>query len=106
MSTQPLFDEKHDQKPSWGALIRTVWNSMQAWFDHSASSMGAAVAFYTIFSLAPLLLMLIAVAGLAVGTDAAQSAILFEFEELVGTNGAGSAHGVYWCNQRIRGIAA
>jgi membrane protein len=67
---------------------------MQAWFDHGASSMGAAVAFYTIFSLAPLLLVLIAIAGLAVGADAAQSAIIFQFEELIGTNGAQAVRAV------------
>jgi membrane protein len=77
----------YDQKPSWRALLRLVWNSMQAWFDHGASSMGAAVAFYTIFSLAPLILVLIAIAGFVVGADVAQSAILLEFEELIGTNG-------------------
>lgn len=87
-------DEKLDQKPSWRALLRMVWHAMQAWFDHGASSMGAAVAFYTIFSLAPLLLVLIAIAGLAVGADAAQSAIIFEFEELVGTNGAQAVRAV------------
>lgn len=76
-----------DQKPSWRALLRLVWNAMQAWFDHGASSMGAAVAFYTIFSLAPLILVLIAIAGFVVGADVAQSAILLEFEELIGTNG-------------------
>jgi len=76
------------QKPSWRSLASMVWHAAQAWSEHNASSMGAAVAFYTIFSLAPLLLVLIAIAGLVVGADAAQSAILFQFEDLVGTPGA------------------
>lgn len=90
MNTEAAYDDK----PSWRDLARIVWHAMQAWFDHSASSMGAAVAFYTIFSLAPLLLILIAVAGLVVGAEAAQSAILFQFEELVGVNGAQAARAV------------
>lgn len=62
--------------------------SVQAWVDHGASSMGAAVAYYTIFSLAPLLLILIAIAGLAFGNDVAQGAIIYQFEQLIGSNGA------------------
>jgi membrane protein len=84
----------NDQKLSWKALMRLVWQSVEAWFDHSASSMGAAVAFYTIFSIAPLLLMLIAIVGFAVGAEAAQSAILFELEELIGTNGTQAVRAV------------
>ena len=51
-------------------------------------SMGAALAFYTAFSLAPMLLLVIAVAGLAFGTEAAQGAIVREFGGLIGTDGA------------------
>jgi membrane protein len=76
------------QKFTWPALGRMLGQSVQAWLDHGASSMGAAVAYYTIFSLAPLLLILIAIAGLAVGDDVAQGAILQQFEGLIGSNGA------------------
>jgi len=90
MDTQTIAD----QKPTWRSVMRMVLHAAQAWSDHSASSMGAAVAFYTIFSLAPLLLVLIAIAGLAVGADAAQSAILLQFEGLVGTSGAQAVRAV------------
>ena len=42
--------------------------SASAWSDDYASSMGAALAYYTLFSLAPLLLLVISVAGLVYGT--------------------------------------
>jgi membrane protein len=53
--------------------------------------LGAALAYYTIFSLAPLLLIVIAIAGLAFGHDAAQNKI---FEQLRGVLGATTAEGV------------
>ena len=53
--------------------------------------LGAALAYYTIFSLAPLLLIVIAIAGLAFGHDAAQNKI---FEQLHGSLGAKAATGV------------
>lgn len=65
-----------------------LWQTVQAWIDHRAMSMGAAVAYYTVFSLAPLLLMLIAIAGLVFGGDTARTAIIAQFEELIGSNGA------------------
>jgi membrane protein len=71
---------------------RELWHLLKSavngWLDDGASSMGAALAYYTVFSLAPLLLVLIAVAGIFFGTDAAQSALLQQFESLVGQHGA------------------
>jgi len=50
--------------------------------------MGAALAFYTLFSLAPLLLIVISVAGLVFGEDAARGAILGQLSGLVGAQSA------------------
>jgi len=44
-----------------------VKSSVSAWIDDYAPSMGAALAYYTVFSLAPLLLIVIARAGLVFG---------------------------------------
>lgn len=88
---------------TWRALGRTLWQSVQAWLDHGASSMGAAVAYYTIFSLAPLLLILIAIAGLAVGNDVAQGAIISQFEELIGANGAQAVQAILQGASSTRG---
>ncbi|WP_230530172.1 YihY/virulence factor BrkB family protein [Microvirga roseola] len=51
-------------------------------------SLGAAIAFFTVFSLAPILLVAIAVAGLAFGQEAAQGAIVSELGGLLGERGA------------------
>jgi membrane protein len=59
-----------------------------AWIDDRAPSMGAALAFYTAFSLAPLLLIVIAVAGMIYGVDAARGAVVGQFSGLLGPVGA------------------
>ena len=51
-------------------------------------SLGASIAFFTVFSLAPMLLAAIAVAGLAFGREAAQGAIVAELGGMIGTNEA------------------
>ena len=58
-----------------------------AWIDDYAPSMGAAISYYTIFSLAPLLVIVIAVAGAIFGREAAQQQIVAQVSSLVGSNG-------------------
>jgi membrane protein len=62
--------------------------SVIAWSDDRASSMGAALAYYTAFSLSPLLLIVIAVAGLVLDPGTTQQAIIRQFEGLLGSDGA------------------
>lgn len=58
------------------------------WSWDRAPRMGAALAYYTIFSLAPLLVIAIAIAGLAFGADAVQGRVMGEIQGLVGTESA------------------
>ena len=51
-------------------------------------SRGAAIAFYTVTSLAPLLLLVIAIAGLAIGRDVARAGVIDELSGLLGPEGA------------------
>ncbi|VWX59459.1 YihY/virulence factor BrkB family protein [Burkholderiales bacterium 8X] len=62
--------------------------AVSAWVDDYAPSMGAAISYYTIFSLAPLLVIIIAVAGALFGREAAQGQIVAQISGLVGTEGA------------------
>jgi membrane protein len=52
--------------------------------------MGAAIAYYAVFSLAPLLILVIAVAAIVFGREAAQGAIIAQFNSLMGREGAGA----------------
>lgn len=58
------------------------------WWNDRAMSLGAAIAFFTIFSLAPMLLAAIAVAGLAFGREAAQGALVAELGGVLGQDAA------------------
>ena len=73
-------------------MIKTVWSlirdTLTAWIDDYAPSMGAALAFYTLFSIAPLLLIVISVAGLLFGEDAARGEIMEQLSGLVGVDSA------------------
>ena len=68
--------------------------SVSAWSNDYASSMGAALAYYTLFSLAPLLLLVIAIAGFVYGSDAARGAIIAQFGGLIGEEGAAAIQGL------------
>jgi membrane protein len=64
----------------WQLLKDTV----VSFVDDDALSRGAAIAFYTVTSIAPLLLIVIAIAGLAFGRDAALNAIISQLSGLMG----------------------
>jgi membrane protein len=69
----------------WRKLIK---DTVSNWNDHGASTQSAALAFYTIFSLAPLLLVVIALAGRVFGADAVRGRIFDEFRGWMGPQGA------------------
>jgi len=69
----------------WVSLCKTA---VYSWLDDRAPTMGAAIAYYMVFSLAPMLVMVIAVAGLAFGQQAAEGALFGELGDLVGPESA------------------
>ena len=62
--------------------------AVKAWVDDYAPSMGAALSYYTLFSLAPLLIIVIAVAGMVFGQQAAQGEIVVQLSGIMGAQGA------------------
>ena len=72
--------------------MENVWKIVKeafgSWQDDYAPSMGAALSYYTLFSIAPLLLIVIAVAGLVFGEDAARGALYTQLQGLLGDEGA------------------
>jgi len=73
-----------DWKDIWG-LVR---DAVKSWIEDRGQSMGAALAYYTLFSLAPLLLIVISLAGLVFGAEAARGQIVGQIEGLVGADAA------------------
>ena len=74
---------KHDAKALW----QITKEAAGAWSDDNAPSMGAALAYYTVFSIAPLLVIAIAVAGLVFGQEAARGQIFAQLSNLIGDEG-------------------
>jgi membrane protein len=62
--------------------------AIAAFNEDYAASMGAALAYYTTFSLAPVLIVVIAVAGLVFGQDAARGEIVYQLRGLIGDESA------------------
>jgi membrane protein len=75
---------KLDPKQGW-TLVRQAF---KAWVDDKAPSMGAALSYYTVFSIAPLLLIVISIAGLVFGEEAARGAIVAQLQGLLGEQSA------------------
>lgn len=69
-------------------LLALGVKSVDAWIDHNASSLGAALAYYTLFSIAPILMIATAIAGSFFGADVAQTRVLSELQNLIGPAGA------------------
>ena len=65
-----------------------VRETIKAWNDDYAPSMGAALSYYTLFSIAPLLLLVVAIAGLVFGEEAARGELFGQISGLVGPDGA------------------
>jgi membrane protein len=75
-------------------VFRLVKQSAIAWFDDGCPRLGAALAFYTIFSLAPVLIIGISVASFAFGRDAVQGHVVTQIQHLVGHDAALTIQGM------------
>lgn len=79
-------------------LIRTAWfllkTTSTAWFEDNATSQGAALAFYAVVSLAPLLVVVMSLAGVIYGEKAAAGEIVRQTQSLSGFNSAGVVNSV------------
>ena len=71
-----------------GKLWRIARVAGEAYVDDDAWSRGASIAYFTLFSIAPVLLVVIAVAGLVFGRDAAQGAVVQQLSGLMGVKTA------------------
>ena len=73
---------------------RLAQSAVRAWADDYAPSMGAALSYYALFSIAPLLLIVIGIAGYFFGEEAARGEIYAELATLIGPDGAHAVQGL------------
>lgn len=65
-------------------LGRVLWLTVEGFIDDRGPRMGAALAYYTLFSLAPLLLIVVSVAGLVWGGEAVRGELVAQLQTLLG----------------------
>src|SRR5512132_3362839 len=72
--------------------VREIWRTaielIRHWQKHDPFQLAAALAYYTIFSLAPLLIIAIAIAGVVFGHESAQHQVFETLQELIGSDSA------------------
>jgi membrane protein len=107
-----LKTEKNVHRPELKGVKGGEWwnllkDSALAWNENGAASMGAAIAYYTIFSIAPLLVITMAIAGFFFGAQAAQGQIFGQAQSLLGVEGAAALQGmVQSASKPVQGIFA
>jgi Virulence factor BrkB len=68
----------------WTVIKCTV----DQWFQHRSARLGAALAYYSVFSMGPLLLIVTSIAGLLFGADAVRGSLGAQFRTLLGETGS------------------
>ncbi len=77
------------------------------WSEDKCLRLGAALAYYTIFSMAPLLVLVVAIAALAFGQDAAEGQVVEQLREMLGEKGAATVQSmIEQASRPASGIAA
>jgi membrane protein len=78
----------HREALTPAALWAMTRETVTGWFDDFAPSMGAGIAYYTAFSIAPLLVIVISIAGFFFGQEAASGYVHAQLADLIGAHGA------------------
>ena len=87
MSARSVSDPSEGRPPgiSWWALLKSTGSN---WLKHKDSRLGAALAYYSIFSLGPMAIIAITIAGLFFGEGLVRSQVGESFKSLLGESGA------------------
>jgi membrane protein len=92
---------------SASAMATMFGTALRAWWDDDVIRLGASLAFYTLFALAPILLVATAVAGMVFSAEAVRSEIVGQLDRLVGPEGGRAVQGLLeGASQRRSGILA
>jgi membrane protein len=87
-TTRALVTEPTPRRFSAKTLLKLLRLTWKEWKDDNGTSLAAALAYYTVFSLAPILIIAVAVAGLVFGEEAARGELTAQISSFVGDEGA------------------
>ena len=95
-------------RPTHVVLWSVVRDTVSEWIRHNASSLGAALSFYTLFSIAPILVIAMAVAGSIFGPHVAEAHVLDQMRDLLGEAGAAAVQSLLSSAHQsgLKGMAA
>jgi membrane protein len=72
----------------WPHYFRVPVRAGRSWAEHSLATHGAALAYYTVFALSPILVIAVSISGLVFGRDAVEGRVMVQMETLLGHAGA------------------
>jgi membrane protein len=88
-------------------ILSISGTALRAWWDDDAPRLGASLAYYTLFAIAPVLLVATAIAGMVFGAEAVRGEIVGQLDQLVGREGALAVQSLLeGASQRRAGIVA
>jgi membrane protein len=88
-------------------ILRMFGSAARAWWDDDALRLGASLAYYTLFAIAPILLVATAIAGMVFGAEAVNGEIVGQLDHLIGREGARAVQSLLeGASQRRTGIFA
>src|SRR5437016_10061200 len=91
----------------WRELQDLFILSFGSWNKHKAPRLGASLAFYTLLSITPLLLVIVSVVGLVIGKSAAEADVAREMRDMVGPAGGKAVEAVLAASHSTaHGVAA
>jgi membrane protein len=83
-------------------LLRLFWQALGSWQADKVPRLGAALAYYTLFTIAPVLIVVIAIAGAVFGQEAVRGEISTQLDNLIGGEGARAVEGMLEAASRPR----
>ena len=69
-------------------IVSILGSALRAWWDDDAARLGASLAYYTLFAIAPVLLVATAIAGMVFGAEAVRGELAGQLDQLLGREGA------------------
>src|SRR5688500_20242811 len=88
-------------------ILRLTRSAARAWWDDDCTRLGASLAYYTLFAIAPVLLVATAIAGMVFGAEAVRGEIVGQLDQLVGHEGAQAVQSLLeGASQRRAGVVA
>ena len=88
-------------------ILQVLGSAGRAWWDDDALRLGASLAYYTLFAIAPVLLVATAIAGMVFGAEAVRGEIVGQLDEVFGREGGLAVQSLLeGASQRHAGIVA